>query len=153
MAKKWLDSIFFNSLCCNSIIFRIAFYGQTLIKKRIKMDYELTFLKCLVLTILIETIVLIIFFRLIVKTKEIEISKLLITGFVASFATLPYLWFIFPNYIDHTILYMLTGESFAVLVEAVIIGAILRVKFIQSFLCSLTCNMISFFIGLIISWT
>ena len=115
------------------------------------MDYELLFLKSLVLTILIETIVMVVYFRLIVKLKEIEISQLLITGFIASLATLPYLWFIFPNYIVHRIWYMIIGESFAILIEAIIIGAILRTKFTQSMLCSLTCNIISFLTGLFIN--
>ena len=115
------------------------------------MHYELMFLKCLVLTILIETSVLILLFRLIIRQKDTEISRLLITGFIASFATLPYLWFIFPIYIDQKIWYILFAESFAVLVETFIIGLILRTKFIQSLLCSLTCNMISFLTGLIIT--
>jgi len=115
------------------------------------MEYELLFLKCLALTILIETLVLITYFRWIIKRKEIRISRLLVTGFIASFATLPYLWFIFPNYIDQKIAYMFIGESFAVLVETIIIGLALRIKFLQSFLCSLLCNGISFLVGLIIS--
>jgi len=115
------------------------------------MDYELLFLKSLVLTISIETVVLIIFFRWIIKQKDVEISRLLITGIIASFATLPYLWFIFPVYIDQKIWYVIFAESFAVLVETIIIGVILRTNFTQSFLCSLTCNMISFLLGLIIN--
>jgi len=114
------------------------------------MEYELLFLKCLALTILIETSVLIIFFLLIIKQKDVKISRLLITGFIASFATLPYLWFIFPIYIEQKIWYMLFAESFAVLVETIIIGTILRTTFTQSSLCSLTCNMISFLTGLVI---
>jgi len=116
------------------------------------MDYEWLFLKSLALTIFIETFVIVLYFRLVLvlKQKEIEIHRLLITGFIASFATLPYLWFVFPHYIDQKIWYMIIEESFAVLMEAIIIGAILRIKFIQSLLCSLTCNMISFLSGLII---
>ena len=114
------------------------------------MDYEWLFLKSLALTIFIETFVIVLYFRLVLKQKEIEIHRLLITGFIASFATLPYLWFVFPHYIDQKMWYVIIGESFAVSMEAIIIGAILRIKFIQSLLCSLTCNMISFLSGLII---
>ena len=117
------------------------------------MDYELLFLKSLALTIVIETFVMILFFRLIIKQKEIKISRLLITGFIASFATLPYLWFVFPSYIDQKIWYVIIGESFAVLVETIIIGTILRTKFIQSLWCSLFCNIISFLTGLLINWS
>ena len=108
------------------------------------------FLKALVLTIFIETLVITVFFRLIIKRKEIEISKLLTTGIIASFATLPYLWFVFPIFIEQKIWYAIIGESFAVLVETFIIGAILRTKLVTSLLCSFTCNMISFLIGLIL---
>jgi len=114
------------------------------------MDYELMFLKALVLTIFIETLVIIVFFQLVIKRKGIEISKLLITGIIASFATLPYLWFVFPIFIEQKIWYAIIGESFAVLVETFIIGAILRTKLVTSLLCSFTCNMISFLIGLIL---
>ena len=112
--------------------------------------YEILFLKSLALTIIIETIVMIIFFRFITRTKEVEISKILATGFIASFATLPYLWFIFANFFDQKIWYIITAESFAILAEAVIIFVILRVKILKSTICSLTCNMISFLIGLLI---
>jgi len=114
------------------------------------MDYDLLFLKSLALTIAIETIVLIVYFRLIVKLKDAGIFILLITGFLASFATLPYLWFVFPTYIDSKLWYIIICESFAVLVEAIIIGTVLRIKFIQSLWCSLSCNMISFLTGLFI---
>ena len=116
------------------------------------MDYELLFLKSLALTIVIETCVLVIYFRFVVKLTEVKISKLLFAGFVTSFSTLPYLWFILPVYIDQRIWYVIVGESFAVLVEAVIIGAVLRIKFLKSFLCSLVCNMISFLTGFILNW-
>jgi len=114
------------------------------------MDYEFLFLKSLALTILIETFVIIIYFRLIDKRNDVKIPELLLTGFIASFATLPYLWFIFPVYIHQKICYMIIGESFAVLVEAIIIGAVLKTKFATSLLCSFTCNTISFLAGLII---
>ena len=116
------------------------------------MDYELLFLKSLALTIVIETFVMILFFRFVVKLKDTGISKLLVTGFIASFATLPYLWFIFPNYIDSKMWYIIICESFAVLVETIIIGTVLRIKFIQSLWCSLSCNAISFLAGLLISF-
>ena len=116
------------------------------------MFYELLFLKSLALTIIIETIVMIIFFRFITRTKDAEILRILATGIIASFATLPYLWFIFANFFDQKIWYIITGESFAVLVESIIIHIILRVKILKSTICSLTCNMVSFFIGLFIFW-
>ena len=116
------------------------------------MDYELIFLKSLFLTISIETVVLCLFFRLVVKIENTSLHRLVITGIIASMTTLPYLWFILPNYIDQRIWYVIIGESFAVLIEMIIIGIILRVNLLKSFLSSLTFNMISFLTGLIINW-
>lgn len=116
------------------------------------MDYELLFLKSLFLTVFIETVVLFLFFRFVVKLGNTSIYRLITTGIIASMTTLPYLWFILPNFIDQRIWYVIVGESFAILVETLIIGVILRVNLLKSFLSSLTCNMISFLIGLIINW-
>jgi hypothetical protein len=116
------------------------------------MDYELLFFQSLLLTVSIETVILCLFFRLVIKLENVNISRLVITGVIASLTTLPYLWFILPNYIDQRIWYVFIGESFAVIVETLIIGVILRVNFFKSFLGSLTCNMISFLTGLIINW-
>jgi hypothetical protein len=110
------------------------------------------FLKSLILTILIEMSVLIIFIRFVIKKKEISLPRLLFTGFIASFATLPYLWYIFPTYIDQKGWYIIVSESFAVLIESFIILAILRISYLKAFLCSIACNMISFVIGLHINW-
>lgn len=116
------------------------------------MDYELLFFKSLFLTVSIETVVLCLFFRLVFKLENTSIDRLIVTGIIASMTTLPYLWFILPNYVDQKIWYVLIGESFAVLIETLIIGVILRLNVIKSFLSSLTCNMISFITGLIINW-
>lgn len=96
--------------------------------------------------------VIIIYFRLLLKQKDLSISRLLFTGFLGSFATLPYLWFILPNYIVQKIWYVIIGESFAVLAETLIIGTMLRINLKKSFLGSLTCNLISFLTGLILKW-
>ena len=114
------------------------------------MNYELLFFKSLVLTICIETTVLIIIFRWILVKKELGISRLITAGFITSFATLPYLWFIFPYYIFPKVLYVLVSELFAILIETVIISAILRTKLTISLICSFACNLISFLTGLVI---
>lgn len=116
------------------------------------MDYQWLFLKSLALTILIESIVLTIFFRFVVKSEKLSIYRLLFTGFVASFATLPYLWFILPGYIDLKVWYIIIGESFAILFESIVISAMLRTRYRISLISSLTCNLISFGTGLLINW-
>ena len=114
------------------------------------MDYDLLFLKSLILTILIETVVLILIVRLVFRKNEISIFRLLFTGFIASFATLPYLWFVLPTYIVQKVWYIAIGESFAIVIESFIIFAILRIRFLTSLACSIACNLISFAIGLLI---
>ena len=116
------------------------------------MDYELLFLKSLSLTIFIETLVLILFFRLVIRNENISMYRLLSAGVIASFATLPYLWFVLPNYLDEKIWYVIVGESFAVFMETFILGAILKIKLARSFFSSLACNLISFLIGIMINW-
>lgn len=114
------------------------------------MDYEMLFLKSLLLSISIETIVLVIIYRFIFKNEEIKIGRLISTGFIATFATLPYLWFVLSDFIGQRLWYVIIGESFAVILETFIIGVILKTSLSKAFLSSLICNMISFSIGLII---
>ena len=116
------------------------------------MDYRLLFFKSLILTILIEMSVITIFFKYIVRSVELSIPRLLMTGFIASFATLPYLWFILPSYVDHNVWYIIVGESFAVFVESFIIMAILRTRYLIALVSSFACNIISFGTGLTINW-
>lgn len=113
------------------------------------MSYEFLFLKGLSATIFIETIVLILFVRLLLKDKDISLVKLLGTGFFTSFATLPYLWFFLPYFVSEQMVYIVSGESFAVIMETFILSLFLRTKIGTSFLISFTCNAISFSIGLL----
>lgn len=115
------------------------------------MDYELLFLKSLLQTVLIETAVLLILIKLVYKFKEIGFLRLLFAGFLASFATLPYLWFVLSTYVDQRFWFMLIGESFAVLMESFILLALLRIKYLKALFTSLVCNLISFSIGLFIN--
>jgi len=117
------------------------------------MDYELLFLKSLLLTIVIEIAVMLFLFRVLFKNKEIGYIRLMFTGFVASFATLPYLWFILPVYLDQRLWYIIIGESFAILMESFILFAMLRIKYVKSLLTSLICNAVSYLIGLMINLT
>ena len=54
------------------------------------MSYELLFFKGLTATIVIETIVLILFVRLLLKNKDISLVRLLGTGFFTSFAMITF---------------------------------------------------------------
>lgn len=116
------------------------------------MLYEYKFLISLAFTLFIEIITLYILIKYFCKKKSAKISNSLLffTGFLSSFATLPYLWFIIPIFIKTRIQYILLGESFAILLESLIIFFLLRVNLKISFFISLICNILSFLIGLIL---
>lgn len=116
------------------------------------MDYEMLFLKSLLLSISIETIVLVLIYRFIFKKEEIKIGLLISTGLIATFATLPYLWFVLSDFIGQRLWYVIIGESFAVILETFIIGVILKTSLSKAFISSFVCNLISFSVGLLISF-
>ena len=116
------------------------------------MLYEYKFLIALAFTLFIEIITLYILIKCFFKDDGAKISNSLLffTGFLSSFATLPYLWFIIPLFIKTRIQYILFGESFVILLESLIIFFMLRVNLKKSFSISFICNILSFLIGLIL---
>lgn len=115
------------------------------------MSYEYMFLSSLFLTILIETSVLFLLVRYYFKTDCISTSILLFAGILASFSTLPYLWFLLPQFIDSYENLVLLGEISVILIEAVIYHFILKVSIQRAFQLSFLCNLSSFLIGLIMA--
>lgn len=113
------------------------------------MHYELLFLKSLALTITIETAILIVVTKVLLK-QEIKTKYLILTGVVATMATLPYFWFIYPLFIKSKVFYYLASETSAVMIETFIIYAITRINILKSALLSFACNGTSYIIGLII---
>jgi hypothetical protein len=116
------------------------------------MDYELMFLKSLLLSISIETAVLIFMFTVVYRKEKVKLFSIVSAGLVATFATLPYLWFVLTDFIDQRIWYVIIGESFAVIVETFIIAVILKISLSKAFISSFICNLISFSVGLLISY-
>jgi hypothetical protein len=116
------------------------------------MDYEIIFLKALLLTVLIETSVLFLIFKTLLKSVEANNYILLLTGILASSATLPYLWFIFPLFIKSKIWYTIFSESFAIVAESFIIKGLIQINYTKSLIISIICNAISYIIGLLINW-
>ena len=114
------------------------------------MNYELSFLKSLILTVFIETLVLWILTRTFEKKKAFPVSVILIAGFFASFATLPYLWFIVPVFIKQPVPYSIICELFAVVVESIILFGFLKIAYHKCLLFSAICNIVSFSTGLLI---
>ncbi len=111
------------------------------------MHYELSFLRSLVLSIFIETLLLLIIIKNFFKKLNIKTWIVILAGITATFATLPYLWFIIPLFIKTKIAYIIISESLAILLESFILFGMLRIKYRIALIFATICNLISFLIG------
>ncbi|MDK2830857.1 MAG: hypothetical protein PWQ75_609 [Methanolobus sp.] len=114
------------------------------------MIYEYLFLFSLFLTIIIETSVLFLLIRFYFKIDDLSNSLLLFAGIFSSFSTIPYLWFLLPQFIDSYQDLALIGEISVFLVEAVIYYFVLKVTVQRALILSFTCNLVSFIVGLMV---
>ena len=110
--------------------------------------YEMDFLSALALTVSIEAGVvyaLLYYFN----REKISTKNVLLGGVLPSFATLPYLWFIFPILFmgNHT-LYLLVGEFSVTLVEAFILYGVLQIAFKRALIFSMIANFCSYVFGI-----
>ena len=112
------------------------------------MLYETRFLIALFLTLIIEVPILFAVVKYVFKEK-IKKSKILFVGFLASFSTIPYLWFVFPHYINGAY-YIYIGEIVVFFVEALIYQQLFNLKPQKALLVSFATNLASFGFGLII---
>ena len=74
-------------------------------------------------------------------------GRIFFAGFFASFATLPYLWFILPRYLTSYTFYAFGGEAFVILGEALFYAAYFRLSSKAAFVLSLWCNLASLGVG------
>ena len=105
---------------------------------------EIEFLKSLFITVTIEAIVI----YLLLYRESFKVSIKLLSGTIPTLTTLPYIWFVFPYFIKDRVVYTIFSESFAILLEAVIIYLILRVGFRYALLISFVANTVSYLFGL-----
>ena len=130
---------------------RFAWSGCKILTGRIFeiLMYELHFLRSLALTIFIETILLFVIIRRLYKLPDAQLSRalILIGGMLASGATLPYVWFVFPAFILNHALYTILVETFAVVAETAIFTALFRMNWKKALLLSACCNAASFIAG------
>ena len=113
------------------------------------MDYELLFLKALAVTVSVETLVLLLLAKPILKTG-LPVSRLIFAGILCSAATLPYLWFVFPRFIQDRTVMIIIGEASVVLAETVFYRMILNVDWKKAVLFSVCCNAASMATGRLI---
>ncbi len=74
-------------------------------------------------------------------------GRIFLGGFFASFATLPYLWFVLPRCLSSYTLYAFGGEAFVILGEALFYTAYFRFSPKTALLLSLACNLASLGVG------
>ena len=115
--------------------------------------YELHFLRSLALTIFVETSLLFLLVRQFYKLSEAQLSRalLLFGGTLASTATLPYVWFVFPAFIQNRALYTVVVESFAIAAETAIFAMLFCMGRKKALLLSACCNAGSFIAGKMLS--
>ena len=120
----------------------------------LSVDYIHRFISSLVFTSLVETAVSFLMIRFVFRNKELPLKSIILTGVFASFATIPYVWFVFPyirKWPRQTSLYF--SDPFAFLVETIFYRAFLKTGWGQSLLLSLAANLTSYFLGpLLRSW-
>jgi len=111
--------------------------------------YEIDFLYALALTVAIEAGViyaLLYYFN----REKIGLRNILLGGVLPSFATLPYLWFIFPLFFtgNHA-LYLFVGEFSVTLIETFILYGVLQIAFRRALIFSIVANFCSYIFGTI----
>lgn len=97
-------------------------------------------------TMIVETAVLLYLMRFVFKKNKYKTSQLIFVGILASFSTIPYVWFVFPN-IQHWSRQtaLLVSEPFAFFIEALWYRFVLKTDWKTSFAISFVCNFISYF--------
>ena len=117
------------------------------------LDYTRDFIAALIFTITIETGVLFLVARKLFHVPETELSikKLLFAGCFASFATLPYVWYIFPILLYRSYaLAVGVSEICIFLIEAVFYSAFLHFTIKKSLVVSSLANVASLILWFLI---
>ena len=110
------------------------------------MRAEYVFLWALGATIIIETAVLAAFVKVALKERDITNRRIVAAGVIASFATLPYLWFVLPTFLPSPY-YVPVGEAIVALVEACIFAIVLGLRVLPALGASILCNLCSYVTG------
>ena len=86
----------------------------------LSIGYVRRFITTDVLTIAVETAVLFFLMRYVFKKHALTNRQIMFAGIFASFATIPYVWFVFPNITSWSRpTSLLYSEPFVTIVEAV----------------------------------
>jgi hypothetical protein len=110
------------------------------------------FLRALLITVLSETLVLLILSFTWLRRSRTSVGRILIAGILPSALTLPFVWFVFPLFLKAALLYILFSESTVIVVEAFIMKGILKLDLKRALVVSFICNVISFLVGILVNW-
>ena len=116
------------------------------------MNYELRFFYALILTISVETtvIVVVLFFLFRTESNGIRRSRFLGAGVFPSLATLPYFWFVLPTMISSYVACILIGETVIFAVEIVLLRLLLNMRWRSVAILSFLANSASIVAGLLV---
>ncbi|MEK7546744.1 MAG: hypothetical protein AAB536_01010 [Patescibacteria group bacterium] len=106
------------------------------------------FITSLVFTAVVETAILLLIFKFIWKKPALDYKSIIFAGLFASFATIPYVWFVFPyayNWSPDASLVF--SELFAFAVEAIFYRLFLKISWRTAFVASFCGNAASYFGG------
>lgn len=111
------------------------------------------FLAYLLLTIVIETPVLYLIVRRFFHADglRLPLKRLLFAGFITSFATYPYVWYVWPALLAEPNQAIIVAELMVFVVEALMLRALLPVSVRQALLASFACNMTTIVLGSIMN--
>lgn len=107
------------------------------------------FFAYLLLTIVLELPVLFAAVRRIYKIPATEIggASLLLCGFLCSFATYPYVWYVFPALIADERMSLAVAETVVILIESLIIMGMLKLSYARALMVSVLCNVTTIVLG------
>lgn len=106
------------------------------------------FISSLVFTDVVETLVLILMLRFVFRNRGLSLGQIIFAGLYASFSTISYVWFVFPEIIAWPwTTAIIFAELFAFVMEAVFYRFVLRLDWRAAFIVSFVCNLASYLLG------
>jgi hypothetical protein len=116
------------------------------------MDYEIRFLIALAITVVTETTVIFVVIRALWKiaASNLSTARCLFSGIFASFATLPYLWFVLPALVKQYQVQVVTGETGVFVIEAIFYYYVLNLSIRRSAILSFAANAVSMIVGMLV---
>jgi hypothetical protein len=74
---------------------------------------------------------------------------IIFAGFLATFSSIVYLWYLLPNYING-LSYLIIGETLVLLYEMIIYKKLLQLNWLNALILSFVANVVSFGLGWVV---